>query len=430
MKMYDIITAKKQGKALSEQEIKYFVQGAAKGSIPAYQLSALLMAIYFKGMSAKETAALTFAMAATGKVLDFSDLKGARADKHSTGGVGDKMTLIAAPIAAACGVKVAKLSGKGLGHTGGTIDKLEAIPGLSCNLNFEKAKSITNSAGLCLSGATADIAPADKVLYALRDATATVDSAPLITASILSKKIASGANNIVFDVKCGSGAFCKTLASAKQLAKELVAVGTLAGLRVRALVTDMDEPLGYAIGNSVEVAEAMEVLSNKGCSRLKELCITLAAHMLDLAGLGSLEQCTLLARAALEDGKAKERFLQFIQAQGGDIGKIGYLNTFALDSVEIKATETGFIQSIDAQAIGLASMYTGAGREKANDSLDYNSGIILAKKTGDFVESGELLARVYAKEPAKLKRSAAICAKAFVIGKKPKKAELILDIIE
>jgi len=290
--------------------------------------------------------------------------------------------------------------------------------------------SLADSIGLCISSATADIAPADKALYALRDATSTVDSIPLITASILSKKIASGANNIVFDVKCGSGAFCKSIENARELARQLVAAGSLAGLKVRALVTNMEEPLGYAIGNSIEVAEALEVLSNKGCPKLKQLCITLAAHMLNLAGVGKLKECTLQARDALEGGKAYEKFLHFIKAQGGDVSKIGYLDTFALDCIEVKADATGFVQSINAEAIGLASMHLGAGRQKAGEIIDYSAGIMLTKKVGDYIECGEPLARLYATQTEKLTPSAAMCADAFMIGAQPYKDKLILDIVQ
>ncbi len=394
MRIYDIIKEKRDGKALSVEEIEFFVKGYTDGSIPDYQAAALLMAIYFQGMNRDETIALTMAMARSGDMVDLSGITGLKADKHSTGGVGDKTTLIVAPIVAACGIKVAKMSGRGLGHTGGTIDKLEAIKGYQTALPREKFLEITNKIGLSVIGQSGNLAPADKRLYALRDVTATVESLPLIVSSIMSKKIAVGADCIVLDVKTGSGAFCKTLEETTELAGQLVSVGKGAGKKVTAVITNMDIPLGYAIGNSLEVIESVESLCGKGPEDLIAVSLTLAAHMLKLCGKGNIESCYEQAKNALEQGKAYKCFLQMVEAHGGDTDILKDLSLFpkAKYQIAVKSKSQGFIQKTDTEKLGVASLLLGAGRLKKEDGIDHQAGIILKKKTGDYVNKGETLA--------------------------------------
>ncbi len=401
MHMTDIIRKKKLGQTLSEEEIRFFVQGYRDGSIPDYQASALCMAICFQGMKDEETTALTLAMAESGDKNDLSSIPGIKVDKHSTGGVGDKTTLVVAPIVAACDVPVAKLSGRGLGHTGGTLDKLESIPGFRISLSTEDFLKSVNAIGIALVGQTADLAPVDKKLYALRDVTATVDSLPLIASSIMSKKLASGADAIVLDVKCGSGAFMKTESDGRALAEIMVAIGKQAGRNTVALISNMDQPLGLAIGNSLEVIEAIDCLKGGGPADLRELCLELAANMLLLAEKGSLEDCRLLARETLDSGAALEKFRQLCTAQGGDPAVLEDHAHFpqAAYKREVRAPQKGYIKAMDTEACGAAAMTLGAGRATKEDTIDHSAGIILAAKTGAAVEEGQLLATLYSNQP-------------------------------
>lgn len=401
MRMYDIIIKKRNGLPLTQAEIRYFVSGFTQGTIPDYQASALLMAIYFQGMNSEETAWLTDAMAASGDLIDLSDIPGIKVDKHSTGGVGDKTTLIVAPMVAACGVPVAKMSGRGLGHTGGTIDKLESIPGFQTTLDKKDFFNIVRKIGLSIIGQSGNISPADKKLYALRDVTATVDNLSLIASSIMSKKIASGANAIVLDVKTGSGAFMKTLNEAIELAKAMVDIGEKVGRRTIALITDMDIPLGYAIGNSLEVIEAVETLQGRGPLDLQTVCIQLAANMLYLSGKGSLKECETMCQDVLRNGKAFEKLKAMTKAQNGVVSVLEDTTKFnsAFVIYEVKAQVSGFITSMDTERCGIASVILGAGRENKNDPIDYSAGIMLRKKTGQWVEKGDTLAELHTNKP-------------------------------
>lgn len=398
MRMYDLIVKKKSGQKLSDAEIKEMVEEYVVGEIPDYQMAAMLMAICFQGMDIEEMTALTMAVARSGDLVDLSSIKGIKVDKHSTGGVGDKTTLIVGPMVAACGVKVAKMSGRGLGHTGGTIDKFEAIPKMKMDLNQEEFFSVVNKVGISVVGQSGNLAPADKKLYALRDVTGTVDSIPLIAASIMSKKIASGSDCIVLDVKTGSGAFMKTLESAIELSKTMVNIGEQAGRKTVAIVTDMDRPLGFAIGNALEVAEAVSTLKGEGPKDLTQVCLALAANMLYVAGKGDQLSCENQAREALESGRAFKKLMEMVEAQGGDISVIEEPKNFGSTPYhrEICAKKTGYIHSLDTQKCGIASVLLGAGRETLKSEIDYLAGIMLKKKTGDFVKTGEILAHLYA----------------------------------
>lgn len=401
MRMYDIIMKKRNGLPLTQPEISYFVSGFTAGQIPDYQMSALLMAIYFQGMNAQETAWLTDAMANSGDLVDLSAIAGIKVDKHSTGGVGDKTTLIVAPIVAACGVPVAKMSGRGLGHTGGTIDKLESIPGFQTTLEKEDFFAIVRRVGLSIIGQSGDIAPADKKLYALRDVTATVDNLSLIASSIMSKKIASGANAIVLDVKTGSGAFMKTLDDAVKLAKAMVDIGEKVGRKIIALITDMDVPLGHAIGNTLEVIEAVETLQGRGPADLEAVSIELAANMLYLAEKGTLKECQAMAREMLNNGAAFEKLKAMTQAQQGDVRFLEEPSRFKKAAVihEVKALTSGYVTAMDTERCGIASVILGAGRENKGDPIDYSAGIILRRKTGEWVSQGETLAELHTNQP-------------------------------
>lgn len=404
MRMYDIIMKKRNGGVLTKEEIHYMVDGYVKGEIPDYQMSAMTMAIYFQGMNDEETTELTLAMAASGDQMDLSGIEGVKVDKHSTGGVGDKTTLVLAPIVAACGGRVAKMSGRGLGHTGGTLDKLESIPGLSIAVEPERFVRTVNEIGLCVAGQTGNLVPADKKLYALRDVTATVDSLPLIASSIMSKKLASGSNAIVLDVKTGSGAFMKTTEDSIGLAQKMVAIGTLAGRRMVALITDMDTPLGHYVGNALEVQEAVATLKGQGPKDLTDVCVTLAANMLVLSGLGDLEQCMAMAKQSIDDGSAFEKLCAMVEAQGGDSRVLKDVSLFgqAKFTGELRATQSGYVQHIDTEGCGIAAAMLGAGREKKEDDIDMLAGLYLAKKEGDRVEAGEILALLYTCEEEKL----------------------------
>lgn len=398
MRMYDLITKKRNGEVLTEQEIQFMITGYVAGDIPDYQMSAMLMAIYLKGMDDHETSVLTTAIAQSGDMVDLSGIKGIKVDKHSTGGVGDKTTLIIAPIVAACGVKVAKMSGRGLGHTGGTVDKMESIPNMNTSLSREDFFSIVNEVGLSVIGQSGNLAPADKKLYALRDVTATVESIPLIAASIMSKKIAAGSDCILLDVKTGSGAFMKTLEDSILLAKKMVAIGEHAGRRTVALITNMDIPLGNSIGNALEVIEAVDTLKGNGPKDLTEVSLNLASNMLYLAGKGSLEECMNMAKEAIESGKALDKLIAMVDAQGGDSSVIKDTSLFekAPYSFEVKANSRGYITHINTEECGIASVVLGAGRETKESVIDYSAGIFLNHKIGAYVNEGDVIATLYA----------------------------------
>lgn len=433
MRMYDIIQKKRDGGVLSDAEIHWVIDGYVQGEIPDYQVAALCMAIYFKGMNLEETTALTFAVRDSGDKLDFSGIKGLRVDKHSTGGVGDKTSLVVTPIVASLGVKVAKMSGRGLGHTGGTIDKLEAIPGFRTDLPIDEFKKIVNEIGIAIVGQSAELAPADKLLYALRDVTATVDSLPLIVSSIMGKKLAADDDCIVLDVKTGSGSFMKTPEASRKLAEWMVEIGKRAGKRMRALITDMDRPLGYAIGNSLEVVEAIETLQGKGPEDLTALCVALAAHILCLAEKGSYQECENMVKQAIADGSGLKMFADMVAAQGGNKEWILYPEKFgkAKYSYEVKALSDGYIVGVDTESYGVASLLLGAGRNTKEDVIDPTAGIKLCKKTGDFVKKGEVLAILYSSKQSGFAASEERLLQATKLGKNAiEKAPLILDVVE
>ncbi len=404
MRMVDLIEKKKRGGTLTEEEIRWMISEFTEGRIPDYQMSAMLMAICFQGMTETETAQLTLAMRDSGDVMDLSGIPGVKVDKHSTGGVGDKTTLIVAPIVAACGGKVAKMSGRGLGHTGGTIDKLESIPGFRTSLTREEFFRAVNECGLAVIGQTGNLVPADKKLYALRDVTATVDSIPLIASSIMSKKLAAGSDAILLDVKTGSGAFMKTEAEARTLAETMVRIGDHAGRRTEAVITNMDVPLGRAVGNALEVREAIATLKGEGPKDLTKVCVTLASRMLVLSGLAEEGQAESMAERALKNGTAAERFAAMIRAQGGDPGVVSDVTKLpaARCTGTITAAESGWISHMDAEGIGTASMLLGAGRATKEDVLDYGAGILLVKKTGEKVMAGDTLAILYTSDKERL----------------------------
>lgn len=400
MRMYDLIAKKRDGMELDAQEIAYIIRGYVKGDIPDYQMSAFLMAVYFRGMTEQETLIMTNEVAKSGDMVDLSAIKGIKVDKHSTGGVGDKTTLIVAPIVASCGVKVAKMSGRGLGHTGGTVDKLESIPGYRTNLSQEEFFRVVNETGLSVIGQSGNLTPADKKMYALRDVTATVDNIPLIAVSIMSKKLAAGSDCILLDVKTGSGAFMKTLDDSIALAQEMVKIGENAGRKTVALITDMDTPLGNYIGNSLEVIEAVDTLNGKGPEDLTTVCLHLAANMMVLAGIGTLDACLKKAQNAIEDKSALQRLIAMVEAQGGDASVIKDTEKFAKARYmyEVKALKDGYVTKMDTEKCGIASVLLGAGREKKDSPIDFSAGIVLHKKTGDAVKTGDVLATLYASD--------------------------------
>lgn len=404
MRMYDVILKKRQGLELSQKEIDYFVQGFTKGEIPDYQASALLMAIFFNKMSLRETKDLTMSMVKSGDVLNLDKIQGIKVDKHSTGGVGDKTTILLAPLVASFDVPVAKMSGRGLGHTGGTIDKLESIEGFSVELEQEDFIKNVNKINIALVAQTGHLAPADKKIYALRDVTATVDNMSLIASSIMSKKIASGANAIVLDVKVGEGAFMKNIEDAKELAKEMVEIGKSLGRKTIAVISDMDQPLGYAIGNSLEVIEAINTLKGNGPSDLLELTLVLGSNMLILAGkVKNYEEGRSMLLENIKNGKALEKLKEFIKAQGGNVEYINNTENFKSSKykIEVKADRKGVISKIHAQALGIIAMELGAGRITKTSEIDLSVGIVLKKKRGDSVEANETLALIYANEEKK-----------------------------
>ncbi len=427
MRAYDIIEKKRDKKELTEEEIKFLINGYISNEIADYQMSAFLMAVYFNGMTDKECKIFTECMLHSGDVMDLSHVEGIKVDKHSTGGVGDKTTLIITPIVAACGVKVAKMSGRGLGHTGGTIDKLESIPGINVALPVKKFFDIVNSVGCCVVSQSGNLVPADKKIYALRDVTATVESMPLIASSIMSKKIASGADCILLDVKVGSGAFMKTKEDAIELSKIMVKIGYDFNRKVIALVTDMDSPLGYAIGNALEVFEACEVLNGKGPDDLKKVCVSLASNMLFMAGKGNAEECESRVLESIKNGSAMVKFKEMINAQSGDISRFenGYVNNSKI-KYEVVSCFEGYIESMDTEMLGKAAMILGAGRKRKEDSIDYEAGIMLCKKTNDKIKTGDVLALFYSSSIEKCKEAEAILKNSLKIGvNEPCKASII-----
>ena len=397
MNMYDIITKKKHGEELSDEEIRFFVDGYTNGDIPDYQASALTMAICLQGMNERETTTLTCAMAESGDTVDLSEFGDLSVDKHSTGGVGDKTTLIVAPIVASLGAKVAKMSGRGLGHTGGTVDKLESFPGYNVALSPEEFRDQVRRIGIAVIGQSGNLAPADKKLYALRDVTATVDSIPLITSSIMSKKLAAGTHSIVLDVKYGSGAFMQTPSDALILAENMVKIGNAAGRRVSALITNMDKPLGQAVGNILEVMEALEVLSGTGPDDLREVCLGLASEMISLSLGKTPREAKNMCIDAINSGLALDKFKEWIGAQGGNTKFIDSTLLFprAKHSLEIRAIRAGYISAMNTERIGSCAVALGAGRVTKTDEIDYTAGMRIMKKTGEYVEKGDLLATLY-----------------------------------
>ena len=403
MRMYDIISKKKNGEELSKEEISFFVKNMVSGEIPDYQTTALLMAICINGMTEEETVNLTIEMAHSGDFVDLSSLTNT-VDKHSTGGVGDKTSLVIVPIASALGGTVAKMSGRGLGHTGGTIDKLESIPGYRTELDPKEFMRIAKEVGLSIVGQSGNMAPADKKLYALRDVTATVNCMPLIVSSIMSKKLAAGAHNIVLDVTVGSGAFLPDINDARKLAESMVNVGKAAGRNIAAVLTDMDEPLGHNIGNNLEVIEAVDVLKNKGPEDLTFVCLTLASEMVSLFSGKPSSECFEDCKTVIQNGKAYEKFRQMVIAQGGDVSYIDDTSKFkpAEFSCEVKAAESGYISKIDTEAVGISSVMLGAGREKKGDPIDFAAGIKMIKKLGDKVSANDTIAVMYANDKSRI----------------------------
>ena len=435
MRMYDIILKKRNGERLSDEEIGFFIDGYTRGEIPDYQASALCMAICLRGMDDDEIAALTYSMARSGDMLDLSRFGELSSDKHSTGGVGDKTSLIVGPIAAALGAKVTKMSGRGLGHTGGTVDKLESIPGMRMTISREEFLDQCDKVGLAIIGQSGNMTPADKKLYALRDVTATVDSIPLITSSIMSKKLAAGSHNIVLDVKTGSGAFMKTYEDSKKLTESMVKIGKLCGRNMAALITDMDRPLGYAVGNSLEIIEAVEVLKGERKGDLYEVCIALATEMVMLFKGITHEEAQAQAVDAIESGAAFAKMKEWIAAQGGDVSCLDDTKRFAevhpvSHIVPILSPTDGYITSMDAAEIGTAAMILGAGRSTKEESIDYGAGLTIEAKTGDRVEKGMTLGYLYTNREDAVKPAEERYLAALTFGSEaPQKTELIQGIV-
>lgn len=434
MRAVDLIQKKRDGGELTAKELTFLVDGYCDGSIPDYQMSAWAMAVLFRGMTPAETAALTLAMANSGDQVDLAPIAGVKVDKHSTGGVGDKTTLIIAPLVASVGVPVAKMSGRGLGHTGGTIDKLESIAGFQTELSREKFIEQVNELGLSVIGQSGNLAPADKKLYALRDVTATVESIPLIASSVMSKKIAAGADAIVLDVKTGSGAFMKTVEDSEKLAQAMVEIGTQVGRQTAAVISDMDQPLGFAIGNALEVREAIETLRGSGPADLTELCLTLGAHMVVLGGkAATVEEAKKLLQRQLENGEALAKFKQFIAAQGGNAAVADDIALLpqAAELVEVKAAAAGYISAIDAEELGIAAMLLGAGRATKEASIDYSVGITIRKKVGDSVREGDPLAVLHSRaQDSAVEEVIAKVRDAYAISAdKPEERPLLLSVV-
>ena len=433
MRMYDIILKKRANLPLSDKEIRFVIDGYVKGEIPDYQVSALLMTIVFNGMNARELGTLTLAMAQSGNMVDLSNIDGITVDKHSTGGVGDKTTLIIAPLVAACGGKVAKMSGRGLGHTGGTIDKMESIPNLKVSLEQDAFIDQVNKIGLAVIGQSEGLAPADKKLYALRDVTGTVDSIPLIASSVMSKKLASGAQAILLDVKVGSGAFMKNIEDARELAKAMVDIGKENGRSVKAILTDMDRPLGHAIGNALEIREVINTLKGHGPEDLTHECIIMAAHMLVLSRMCDYETALNRVQQVLDSGAALERLRLMIEAQGGDSRVIDddRVLTIGKFTYDVTSPQDGYITRMNTERCGIASVMLGAGRTVKDGPIDYSAGIVMHKKTGDSVTVGESIATLYASDESLFTNAAQTYLEAITIGNTaPKVVDTILDIVE
>lgn len=432
MRMYDVIFKKRQGIELSDKEIQWLIRGYVEGNIPDYQMSAFLMAVMFKGMTTKELGTFTMAMAHSGDMVNLSDIKGIKVDKHSTGGVGDKTTLVIASLVAACGGVVAKMSGRGLGHTGGTIDKMESIPGLKTELSEEAFRNQVNNIGVAVIGQSSNIAPADKKIYALRDVTATVDSIPLIASSIMSKKLASGADAILLDVKVGSGAFMKSLDEAHTLAQTMVDIGRENKRIVKAVITDMDRPLGYAIGNALEIAEVIQTLRGHGPRDLTDECLVMAAYLLVMSEKGDYDTCYAKVQTALQSGAGLAKLRELIISQGGDgrvVDNISLLGQSQF-TYDIKISSAGYITHMDTEACGIASVMLGAGRTVKDGPIDMTAGIVMHKKTGDSIAEGDVIATLYADDESLFEGAAHAYVQALTIGlEKPVSRDTILAVI-
>ncbi len=433
MHMPEIIAKKRDGAELSREEIEFVIDGYTRGEIPDYQVSALLMAIVWRGMSRRETSDLTMAMVRSGDTMDLSSISGVKADKHSTGGVGDKTSLALLPMVASCGVRMAKMSGRGLGHTGGTLDKLESFPGFSSALDEQSFLRQVEEVGFAIAGQTANLDPADKKLYALRDVTATVQSIPLIVSSIMSKKLAAGADVIVLDVKCGGGAFMKTLEEAQVLAREMVEIGRMNGRRTVACITDMEEPLGSAVGNALEVKEAIALLRGEFGGEFLELCLTLGACILTESGAAENDAAAReRLKAAIADGSALAKLAEFVKAQGGDERAVYDVSLLPRAPVVMPAPSpvSGYVNHIDAEKVGLVSMHLGGGRETKDSDIDLSVGLLLLRKVGDRVEVGESLAVIHAADEAAALRAAEELAGAYsIVPEKPVRPPFIRDIV-
>ena len=433
MRMYDVILKKRQGIELVDSELQWLIQGYVAGDIPDYQMSAFLMAVIFKGMTPKELGAFTMAMAHSGDMVDLSAIKGIKVDKHSTGGVGDKTTLVIASLVAACGGVVAKMSGRGLGHTGGTIDKMESIPGLRTELSEEEFRNQVNNIGVAVIGQSSNIAPADKKIYALRDVTATVDSIPLIASSIMSKKLASGADAILLDVKVGSGAFMKTIDDARLLAQAMVDIGNANGRIVKAVITDMDRPLGQAIGNALEIAEVIQTLKGRGPQDLTHECLVMATHLLVMSEKGDYDNCYSMVQTALQNGAGLAKLRELIVAQGGKgqvVDDTSLLGS-ARFTYDIRASKAGYIAHMNTEDCGIASVMLGAGRIVKDGPIDMTAGIVMHKKTGDAVVTGDVLATLYANDESLFEGAEKAYVQALTIGTEASTiGETILGFVE
>lgn len=433
MRMYDVILKKRQGIELTDSELQWLIHGYVAGDIPDYQMSAFLMAVIFKGMTPKELGAFTMAMAHSGDMVDLSAIKGIKVDKHSTGGVGDKTTLVIASLVAACGGVVAKMSGRGLGHTGGTIDKMESIPGLRTELSEEEFRNQVNNIGVAVIGQSSNIAPADKKIYALRDVTATVDSIPLIASSIMSKKLASGADAILLDVKVGSGAFMKTIDDARLLAQAMVDIGNANGRIVKAVITDMDRPLGQAIGNALEIAEVIQTLKGRGPQDLTHECLVMATHLLVLSEKGDYDNCYSMVQTALQNGAGLAKLRELIVAQGGKgqvVDDTSLLGS-ARFTYDIRASKAGYIAHMNTEDCGIASVMLGAGRIVKDGPIDMTAGIVMHKKTGDAVVAGDVLATLYANDESLFEGAEKAYVQALTIGTEASTiGETILGFVE
>ncbi len=441
MRAYDIIKKKRDGGSLTKEELSFLIGNYLSSKIPDYQISAFLMSVFFRGMTEEETVTLTDIMLHSGVVLDLSDIPGPKIDKHSTGGVGDKVSIILAPLLAAAGVIVPMISGRGLGHTGGTLDKLESIPGFRTDLFLGEFKSILKRIGVSMIGQTEEITPADKRLYALRDVTATVDCLPLIASSIMSKKLAEGIDGLVLDVKTGSGAFMKSIEDARKLAEAMVRIGNSAGVKTIAIITDMDQPLGKTVGNSLEIKECISALRGKWPEDLKEVTLTIGAWMLEIAKMVrsderakiSIESCKEKLLGVINRGEAFAKFVELIDAHYGDpeVAFKPNLLSLAKKVHQIKIDKEGYIQKMDAEKVGIASLLIGAGRQRVEDRIDHSAGIILNKKVGDLISTGDTIAMFHYNEESHFKEAEELFLSAIEIGdRKPEKRNLILDIIQ